>query len=66
MPLRDLLREFALVREANLLFFRQLNEEEWSRTGIASGNRMSVRALAWTIAGHEVHHRRILQERYLR
>ncbi|MBS1830046.1 MAG: DinB family protein [Acidobacteria bacterium] len=66
VPLADLLREFALVRQANILFFRQLNDEEWSRTGVANGNRMSVRALAWTIAGHEVHHRRILSERYLR
>ena len=66
VPLGDLLREFSLVRQANILFFGQLNEEEWLRSGLASGNRMSVRALAWTIAGHEVHHRRILQERYLR
>lgn len=66
VTLADLLKEFSLVRQANLLFFRQLNEEEWSRTGVANGNRMSVRALAWTIAGHEVHHRRILEERYLR
>ncbi|MFN7936801.1 MAG: DinB family protein [Bryobacteraceae bacterium] len=66
VSLADLLKEFALVRQANILFFHQLNEEEWSRTGVANGNRMSVRALAWTIAGHEVHHRRILEERYLR
>lgn len=65
VTLADLLKEFSLVRQANILFFRQLNEEEWSRTGVANGNRMSVRALAWTIAGHEVHHRRILAERYL-
>lgn len=66
VPLADLATEFSLVRHANLLLFRQLNEEEWSRAGTANKNRMSVRAMAWTIAGHEVHHRRILQERYLK
>lgn len=66
VPLQDLASEFALVRQANLLLFRQFNDEEWSRVGVANQNRMSVRAMAWTIAGHEVHHRRILAERYLR
>lgn len=63
--LADLAREFSLVREANLYLFRQWNEEEWSRTGVANGKRMSVRALGWTIAGHEVHHRKIIENRYL-
>jgi uncharacterized damage-inducible protein DinB len=65
VKLADLAREFALVREANLYLFRQWNDEEWSRTGVANGKRMSVRALGWTIAGHEVHHRHIIEDRYL-
>ena len=44
---------------------RNLPEDAWSRTGIASGNPVSVRALAYIIAGHVAHHIAILEERYL-
>ena len=35
------------------------------RAGEASGKRMSVRALAWVIAGHELHHLDVLKTRYV-
>jgi uncharacterized damage-inducible protein DinB len=57
--------DFSAVRAATLSFFRSLPEDAWSRTGIASGNPVSVRALAYIIAGHVAHHLAILQERYL-
>jgi uncharacterized damage-inducible protein DinB len=57
--------DFNAVRATTLSFFRNLPEEAWSRTGIASDNPVSVRALAYIIAGHVVHHIAILQERYL-
>jgi hypothetical protein len=57
--------DFSAVRAATLTFFRNLPEDAWSRTGIASGNPVSVRALAYIIAGHLAHHIAILQERYL-
>ena len=63
--LRDLADEFRTVREATLLLYRHLDEEALSRSGIASENRMSVRALAWCIAGHERHHIQVIRERYL-
>jgi hypothetical protein len=31
---------------------------------VASGKEVTVRALAYIIAGHELHHRRILEEKY--
>jgi hypothetical protein len=43
---------------------RSLEESAWSRRGVANKNEVTVRALAYTIAGHELHHRRILQEKY--
>lgn len=63
--LPDLAEEFALVRRANLSLLRHLNGEAWQRQGEASENAVSVRALAYIIAGHEAHHVRILRERYL-
>lgn len=61
----NLVDEFESVRAATLAFFRQLPEEAWARTGIASDNPVSVRALAYIIAGHVSHHVAILRERYV-
>jgi len=63
--LRSLLDEFRAVRDATIHLYDHLDEEALSRSGIASENRMSVRALAWVIAGHERHHLSVLRERYL-
>jgi len=57
--------EFRRVRLATISLFRNLPEEAWVRTGIASDNRFSVRALAWITAGHLTHHVAILRQRYL-
>ncbi len=61
----ELTAEFAFVRDANILMFQNLSNEAWQRSGIASENSVSVRALAYLIAGHEIHHINILKERYL-
>jgi uncharacterized damage-inducible protein DinB len=57
--------DFRAVREATLTFFRSLPEGAWSRSGIASGNRVTVRALAYILAGHVAHHTAVLKEKYL-
>jgi uncharacterized damage-inducible protein DinB len=57
--------DFRDIRRATLSFFRSLPEEAWPRKGVASGNSVTVRALAYIIAGHLSHHMAILQERYL-
>jgi len=57
--------EFREVRSSTVAFFRNLPAEAWMRTGVASGNPFTVRALAYILAGHVAHHRAILQERYL-
>jgi hypothetical protein len=56
--------EYADVRQASLALFQSLDEEAWLRHGVASENRVTVLALAYLIAGHELHHRKILEERY--
>jgi DinB family protein len=64
--------EFHAIRLATLAFFHNLPAENgedsqgiWNRSGIASGNPFTVRALAYIIAGHSDHHLAILKERYL-
>ncbi len=64
-PLSELTAELLYVRKANLIFFKSLNDEAWLRTGTASDNPISVRALAYIMAGHIRHHLKILNERYL-
>jgi hypothetical protein len=63
-PLADLANEFAFVREANLLALRRLKDSDWNRTGTASGHPVSVRALAFMMAGHVRHHLQILTDKY--
>jgi hypothetical protein len=62
---RSHIEEFRTVRAATLSFFRGLPDEAWMRSGTASGNPFSVRALAYLTAGHVIHHLRIVRERYL-
>ena len=59
-----LLEEFSSVRQATLSLFRALDETAWTRRGVANNNEVTVRGLAYIIAGHELHHRRIFQEKY--
>jgi len=63
--LADLIEEFVCVRRASVWLFRELSPEAWMRQGVASGNPVSVRAVAYIIAGHELHHRTILKEKYI-
>jgi uncharacterized damage-inducible protein DinB len=63
--MKELLAEYRAVRAATVALFRSFGEEEFARSGIASKNPVTVRALAYIIAGHERHHLRILRERYL-
>ena len=62
----DLLDEFAAVRQSTIVFFNSLEDSALKRAGVADGNRASVRALAYHIAGHELRHVHIIKERYLK
>ena len=62
--LARLVEEFKSVRLATLSLFRGLDEAAWVRRGVANKNGVSVRAIAYIIAGHELHHRNILKEKY--
>jgi hypothetical protein len=62
--LASLVDEFAAVRAASLALFRSFGPDAWLRRGNASKNDITVRALAFITAGHELHHVKILEERY--
>lgn len=63
--LHQLLREHDLQRASTIALFESFSEEMLLRTGVANGNRISVRALGWTIAGHVMHHMDVVDQRYL-
>ena len=62
--MNDLLEEFAAARASTIAMLNGFDEAAWARTGNASGHAISVRALAYIIAGHERHHLSILKDRY--
>jgi hypothetical protein len=64
-PLDDLISEFRVVRESTLALFHSLSVDDWTRSGQVSEWNLSVRGIAFTTAGHELHHANILRERYL-
>jgi uncharacterized damage-inducible protein DinB len=60
----EVIEDYIAVRRATISLLRSLEEAAWSRRGVANKNEVTVRAIAYTIAGHEVHHRGILEEKY--
>lgn len=64
IALSELVEDYIAVRRATLTLLRNLDEAAWARRGVANKNEVTVRALAYITAGHELHHRRILEEKY--
>jgi hypothetical protein len=63
-PLVGLVSELATVRQSNLLVLRRLTDAAWHHVGTASGASVSVRAMAYIMAGHLRHHLNVLNTRY--
>lgn len=63
--LQSLLTELSIVRQSTLALFKSFSEEQLKRIGIASNNEISVRAIGFIIIGHQNHHKKVFQERYL-
>jgi hypothetical protein len=61
----DHVEEFRRVRLSTISLFRNMPADAWMRSGIASENPFTVRALAYIIAGHVEHHLAVVRERYL-
>lgn len=61
---KDLVEEFNLLRASTLSFVRSISEEEYLNQGQVNDYRISILALLYVIAGHEMHHINIIRERY--
>jgi uncharacterized damage-inducible protein DinB len=61
----SLLEEYASVRNATLTLFGNLPDDAWMRSGTANDHSVTVRALIYHLAGHELHHLNIIREKYL-
>lgn len=61
---KSLLEQYLLVREGSIALFGSFSEEASSQMGSANGNAVSARALVWMIAGHEIHHLKVLKDKY--
>ncbi len=63
--IQSLLTELSAVRHSNLFLYKSFSVEQLKRIGTASNNEISVRALGFVTIGHQKHHQRIFEERYL-
>lgn len=63
--LDDIFEEYAAVRAATIAFFKNVDEAAFTRACVANGHAMSVRAAAYHIAGHELHHLNSIREHYI-
>ena len=63
--LQDLLTELSAVRHSNIFLFKSFSNEQLERTGIASNAGISVRAIGFIMIGHQKHHQKVFEERYL-
>lgn len=64
-PIEEIVAEYRAARNATLALFHSFGENEWGRTGIASGFRFTIRSFPYILAGHERHHCRVVCERYM-
>jgi hypothetical protein len=62
---KNILDDYGILRHSTLVLFNNMSDEMLQRTGIANNNKLSVRAAAYQIAGYELHHLKIIKEKYL-
>lgn len=65
-PIKEILKEYKAVRKSTILLFLSFTEEMLDRKGTASNVEISVRSMGFTILGHEIHHKKVFEERYLK
>lgn len=66
LPLKAILEDFKAARNATITLIQNTPVKAWNNQGNANGMPITTRAIAYIIAGHEIHHRKIIEERYLK
>jgi uncharacterized damage-inducible protein DinB len=65
ISIKKILKEYKTTRQATITFYNNLSADTYKRAGIAGNTSTSVRALAWITCGHELHHWKVIREKYL-
>ncbi|MEH7335020.1 DinB family protein [Neobacillus drentensis] len=65
LPVKNILDDFIATRKATITLIENMPEEAWGNIGFANNTEVTARAVAFIIAGHEIHHRRIINDRYI-
>lgn len=60
----QLAKEASRLRATTIDLFKSFSEEMLNRKGVANTGNFTVRGIGYIIAGHELHHLNVLQERY--
>lgn len=63
--LADIAEDHAAARHSSLVLVKKLSPEAWLQTGVVSDQPASARSIAYIIAGHELHHLKLIHELYL-
>lgn len=63
---KELIKELKIVQESSALLFSSLDEEQLEQPGVANGKSTYVKGVAYILLGHAVHHKKILEEKYLK
>ncbi|MFP7298835.1 DinB family protein [Neobacillus niacini] len=66
LSMEAILEDFKATRNAAITLIQNIPAEAWTNIGNANGMEITTRAIAYIIAGHEIHHRKIVEERYLK
>lgn len=61
----DMVREFSMVRGSTVEILKSLSNTAWDKMGVANNNPSSVRSIAYFLLGHEIHHRTVIEKKYL-
>lgn len=61
----DMVREFSILRASTIELFKSIGDNAWEQAGMANGFKVTIAGLAYAIAAHELHHIRVIDDRYL-
>lgn len=61
----DMVREFSMVRGASVEILKSISAKAWDNMGVANNNPCSPRSIAYMLLGHEIHHRNVIEKKYL-